>query len=68
MKRTSTYGFIKPELHDHYRVDDQNTNWDELEKILNKNKKRTACLWAVQFFAVVILFWMRNTELHRPMH
>ena len=35
-KQTSKFGFVKPEINEHYSVDVQNENWDKVDEELTK--------------------------------
>ena len=57
------YHFAKPEGKDKCDINDQNENWEKIEKINRRQQKRTAVLSAMQFLIDGIVIFILRKEL-----
>ena len=65
MKLTKKHYFLKPDQSDKYNIDNQNLNWDRVDRILAGMKMRMAIQTILQLLLIGVL-WTRRIGLFRP--
>ncbi len=65
MKLTKKHYFLKPDQSDKYNIDNQNLNWDRVDRILAGMKMRMAIQTISQLLLIGVL-WKRRIGLFRP--
>ena len=65
MKLTKKHYFLKPDQSDKYNIDNQNLNWDRVDRILAGMKMRMAIQTILQLLLIGVL-WKRRIGLFRP--
>lgn len=65
MKLTKKHYFLKPDQSDKCNIDNQNLNWDRMDRILTGMKRRMAIQTISQLLLIGVL-WKRRIGLFRP--
>ena len=62
MKLTKKLYFLKPDQSDKYNIDNQNLNWDRVDRILAGMKMRMAIQTILQLLLIGVL-WKRMIKI-----